>query len=156
MLKQNVYKSARKFCGYDNKRLMNGVKESLRHVPISEQEKNKPQPQYLDALTKAYCSTRNFRTAMQMTSAINFKDDALNDSTGIESTEADPSSAEDSDDYSNYSENQVETQGSSYSARDILVFIFGSVIGFIICHYIFLLKIYPSNSTPKVLRRPEL
>ena len=154
LLKRKLYLSAREACGYKDGNLLNGVKEILKHLPSSEEEENQPQSQYLDALTKAYCSSRDFQKAIEITPLVGFSDGGLVDSTGTESLEAASSSVQDSDNYLNYSKNQVETK--SYSTG--IVFIFGAVIGFIVCHYTFLLKTSPSNGTipTKVLRRPEL
>lgn len=73
---------------------------------------------------------------MDITSTINFNDGALVDSTGVESIEANPGNVEESDNYTNYSENQVETR--SYSAHDILVHFWFS-------YWIYCLSLYLSS-----------
>lgn len=154
LLKQNLYKSALRECGYNDKNLVNGVKELLIHVAESELEERQPQPQYLDALTKAFCLSHNFNKAVATVSVADFSDSDLLVGASTGSFEQGPGSVEDSENYSNNSEEHVETE--SYSAGDMLVFFFGLVIGFIICHYFFLINNSPSIGTTKVLRRPEL
>lgn len=154
VLKRKVYEGARKVCGYNNRNLLNGVKEVLAHVSEVEKAEYEPQSQYLAAVTEAYCSIRDYEKAKTIAVSGNFDDGALVNSQPIE---ADPSSVEDSDNFSNYSNDQVETK--SYSARDIFVFGFGAVLGLLVGHYIFLLRSSPSNGTTgatKSLRRPEL
>jgi len=157
ILKKELYRSAAAMCDWVEPRelkktLLKGVSEDLRHVSQELKEKSIPQPEFLRAVTEAFCVSRNFNKAVTLASS-------EQPPGGFERNPVETSALTDLDDLAedpemSYSGAENMARSNTFPTIPVLSFAVGAVFGAFLTHYNTLLG--RSAPAPKGLRRPEL
>ena len=128
------------------------LKNILKQASQAQRNELMPDPEYVKELTKAVCSTGNYKTALlslaQGESQGSFEyrkvEPISQDTTDIIDVEVAESDSGDG------------AQSYPFSFSPLLFFALGAILGSVLVHYFLLLKRTPDSVGSKSLRRPEL
>lgn len=158
LLKKALYHSAVKTCDWVNPRqlkseLLNGVDHILKQANKESIVRDAPQPDFLRAVTEAFCSTRNFHSAVEL-AKVRFMSEGYGDIHASITPVNDAVSFDSNDNETLNMDTESMAESKTFPTVPVLSFVVGAVVGSFLAHYYFLLG--KSAPAPKALRRPEL